>query len=585
MPLTGSQAAVVDSLARGLTVLVKAGPGTGKTRTFCSAIARAAGELGCDTHKAVAALSFTNAAADEYADRIGSGVSSRHFVGTLDSFLLRFVVLPFGRALVKSERTLRLLPDPLDKHFDAGTVQISQNAGDRVALNSCILTGGTLEAPGVRVPKPGGGFREVAPGYAFDVFKEKKRFWKRSGLMTHSDSQYLAARILADSIMGVTVADVVRGRFPYILLDESQDTTYFEAKALAILMDSDGVAGLIVGDLDQGIYEFAGSQPEVFYAEILATGRAVEKALETTHRCPVSVCAVANALSFAGAAVDPIDGASAGVCQMLVYGEGSSAKLREEIDALVDRSSSIAVVARSHSALSIVQAAPSETASTGSLVADRLFQAVGILAAGEGRKAVQVASTALAKCLLDTGYVTDAVLKSKGVDPQAWKTLVRRSLLKLHGVAVAGCTHAKWVDAAKVECVGVGESLALPTAVVGPKLRKNRAVADKPLPTVGARDITRIAEAAKVGTVHSVKGQEYGTVVFLAPDSPSLGTDWFAERGVHGEEVRIAFVAATRVKETLVFCVSARAYDSLRTSCPEFVELFEVKVVQPVEPD
>jgi DNA helicase-2/ATP-dependent DNA helicase PcrA len=93
LPLTPEQQRALDSDAR-ITV-VTAGPGSGKTRLFVEAVQKYLQDW--KSHRAgLAALSFTNVAQKEIAARIGGHLGAPHFVGTLDSFMLRFVVRPFA---------------------------------------------------------------------------------------------------------------------------------------------------------------------------------------------------------------------------------------------------------------------------------------------------------------------------------------------------------------------------------------------------------------------------------------------------------------------------------------------------------
>ena len=79
--------------------LVRACPGSGKTRAFA---ARFAWEVATaqDRRAGVAAISFTNVAQEEVRRRVRAlqiADGYPHLVGTIDAFLLRFVVRRFAR--------------------------------------------------------------------------------------------------------------------------------------------------------------------------------------------------------------------------------------------------------------------------------------------------------------------------------------------------------------------------------------------------------------------------------------------------------------------------------------------------------
>ena len=68
-------------------------PGSGKTRALVARFLQTAAAQ----HRGVALLSFTNAAVDEVRRRTGGSaqaLKAPHFVGTIDSFLHRFIVTP-----------------------------------------------------------------------------------------------------------------------------------------------------------------------------------------------------------------------------------------------------------------------------------------------------------------------------------------------------------------------------------------------------------------------------------------------------------------------------------------------------------
>lgn len=78
--------------------------------------------------------------------------------------------------------------------------------------------------------------------------------------------------------------------------------------------------------------------------------------------------------------------------------------------------------------------------------------------------------------------------------------------------------------------------------------------------------------------VHQAKGREFASVVYFQPKphaqhDPCPSGQWFSTAN---EERRIAYVAATRAKETFILCVHKDTYDALKTQQAEFVNLFQV---------
>src|ERR1017187_3016695 len=87
--LSDEQRRVLDPGTR----VVEAGPGSGKTRALVQRYIESTGS----GSGGVVMLSFTNAAIDEVRRRTRSTpkiLQAPHFVGTIDSFLHRFIVTP-----------------------------------------------------------------------------------------------------------------------------------------------------------------------------------------------------------------------------------------------------------------------------------------------------------------------------------------------------------------------------------------------------------------------------------------------------------------------------------------------------------
>jgi DNA helicase-2/ATP-dependent DNA helicase PcrA len=96
--------------------IVQACPGSGKTSLFVEHVKRLI-ENWPHKRRGIAALSFTNAASREIYGRIGESLSFPHFLGTLDSFMLRYVVSPFGSFAGICEDGANLVPAPMDKRL------------------------------------------------------------------------------------------------------------------------------------------------------------------------------------------------------------------------------------------------------------------------------------------------------------------------------------------------------------------------------------------------------------------------------------------------------------------------------------
>lgn len=88
-------------------VIVKACPGSGKTLCVSERIIRFINEHE-DNQSGLAILSFTNVAIDEISERYEKETNEKivypHFIGTIDSFINKYIFLPFGHLVMNCKK-------------------------------------------------------------------------------------------------------------------------------------------------------------------------------------------------------------------------------------------------------------------------------------------------------------------------------------------------------------------------------------------------------------------------------------------------------------------------------------------------
>lgn len=135
--------------------LAEAGPGAGKTHAMVDEIVAAIQVL--PPHRFLAAITYTNAAANTIRERLSMRVRVRRnvFVGTTHSFVNRFVLAPFAEllTLLPQDRIYSAI-DPYDKvNSPAGAAAYTKNLIKKgiVPYDSMIPTSRRiLETPGIR---------------------------------------------------------------------------------------------------------------------------------------------------------------------------------------------------------------------------------------------------------------------------------------------------------------------------------------------------------------------------------------------------------------------------------------------------
>src|ERR1700759_1825134 len=409
--LSPQQQTILTELdSRRLTV-VRAGPGSGKTRVFVEALRRQL-DGWSSARIGVAALSFTNVAHEVVTRRLGGPPPAPHFVGTIDAFLLRFVVQPFAKLLGFCPQGARLLPEALARTIEYPEIQYGTKQFEKSSLFKYTLCAGTEEKPEMLIRNNYGKAISIAPGISAKVLTCKEREWAKSGRLTHADSQYLSSRILK-ATAAQRIAELVTARFPVILVDEFQDTGWFLGRAMLELLSRVN-KGLVVGDPDQAIFQFAGSDRALF-DKVDACAGVPSLMLDESRRCSKRISAVASALSRSGKQVRALDSAQDGSAVLLVHDEAmpDPAKIIEKLCSRVPvDDADLAVLTRR----SLWRDGDDADHPWGGVSA-RICDAVVQLRSGSSRSARTLLSREASGLLLDSETPSDEEFAAKGIEP------------------------------------------------------------------------------------------------------------------------------------------------------------------------
>lgn len=585
-PPSDEQQSVLDSPHR--VTVVRACPGAGKTEVFVEAIRRKL-ENWPDVSGGLAALSFTNIARDTVEARVGSAVTTPHFVGTLDAFVFRFVVKPFGHLVGLPAGAVRLFPAAVCDHLDHPSVQVGAAPGARATLydvhlggwegKHAVMRADMLVAGGITRPVP------VSPDRLDAVWGEKREFWKTTGIITHSDCHFLAWWILTHKTHGAAVRQLLARRFPVIFIDELQDTGACLAKAFLALFRDPGIAGLVVGDPNQAIYGFGGASPTIF-TDFEALPGAQPFTIKRSQRCPKAVSQLATALSASGVPVEPVPMAAQGVTTLLVHSLNDSKLTPAQAKCIRDmlQGPELAVITRKSATARALRGMTVRDEFKGKSSAGRRINlAVQRLLNGEPREAAQIVERELCRVVLGDERAGPQAIEQLKISRAQWRAAVFSILLS--GVRkVEGETWNQWTSRIKEAVRSAATSVGwvddqkalrvyMKCAAKGDELRG--VLLDVPVVPLWQRQDT-------VTTVHKVKGAEFDTVVLFVPkptknQCPSV--QWWTTGDA--EERRIAFVAASRSKGRFILCVHSETHAALQKVRPEFISLFQETLALP----
>lgn len=537
----------------------------------------------------IAALSFTNVARQTIETRVGTIVAAPHYTGTLDAFVFRFIVKPFAHLVGLPQGAVRLFPASLCDELDKPDVQIGPNPAARAPLFKTYFTGAADKEPSMRASSDYG-TRPIPQDLVKGIWEAKQAFWKKTGIVTHSDCHFLASSILKHKTEGARVRDLLSRRFPTIFIDELQDTGFFLARAFVKLCEHPAIRVLVVGDPNQAIYGFGGASSTIFDDFEKLDGSQSFK-LSKSQRCPTKVAALASALTSDKTIIDAREDAPQGTTTLVVHNldqpklSPAQAKFLKNLQP----AAKFALIARRSRTASELKAQKFRNNFAGKSSAGRqLSLAVEKLRNNAVQDAAVIVDRELCRVLLNNPTAGAEDLVNRGLNLREWRAAIFRVLSELLR-QIDGETWNDWVIRAKSTVQALATDLRIkPEELQGLKSYRicnekggalRNQLLDVPVAQLWSPDDT-------VTTVHRVKGAEFETVVFFNPKpggkrSPCISKEWWKADG-DGEERRIAFVAVSRAKQNLVLCLHKKTLEALQNSQPEFVALFGQPVPLPM---
>ena len=288
---------------------IYAGPGAGKTTWLVNHlenVIKCSKRLG-KTGK-IACITYTNVAADEIITRLNCD-KSRFDISTIHSFLYRNIVKPFSYLIAHKDNHEMLFNindiDGHDEHIvqgdrlrrwiitigslnnkDYGNYLWPKNKSNVVAELSSLdysFNGQNVDLiirqnRGAKIPKSNG-----------ELWLYKEKYW-HDGIMHHEDVLYFSYLIISRS---PRILDFIRNKFPYIFIDEFQDTTELQTWILNCISELHTKIGL-VGDLAQSIYKFTGAKRSDFVN--FKSDSILEFKLDSNHRSTKQIINFLNRL-------------------------------------------------------------------------------------------------------------------------------------------------------------------------------------------------------------------------------------------------------------------------------------------------
>ena len=270
---------------------VNAGPGAGKTTWLINHIQNVvqhSNRLG--QVKKIACITYTNVAAEKILLNLGEACENVE-IGTIHAFLYKHVVKPYVSFLGIPE----LAVDRIKGHdeyvpnksilFNVKSETKQPYLDDKNLLEALRDLQWTFDKSGILQVMPRKIFKFRIKRETYLVYK--KICWSK-GILHHDDVLYFSWRLISEY---PSILEILRAKFPYIFVDEFQDTNPIQAEILKKLAEKESIIG-VIGDRAQSIYKFQGADVTQF-TNFNINGM-VEYKIEGNHRSTAEIINILN---------------------------------------------------------------------------------------------------------------------------------------------------------------------------------------------------------------------------------------------------------------------------------------------------
>jgi len=550
---------LIDAPIAPMSVIACAG--SGKTYTAVRRLAAMRRQLGSHRGR-VALLSFSNVAVDtfrrEYQNLVQSASAGtahdRVEIDTLDGFITRNVLRPHGYRTMGTQQVAFLVTggEAFLNGFKFNT--------DAYPRDITVMQVGIENGAAYFYYSDNDGTHRLDTAYAKSIVHRLGKV----GAYTHNLGRFWCHRTLTDQ-PGILRA-LVR-RYPHILIDEAQDIGTVHQVIIEMLVGA-GCQVSLIGDPNQGIYEFAGANGD-FLTQYGQQAGVNNLGLTRNYRSVPSIVDVANLLS---ARADTADRAAPGTTHGAYFAPYRNADRKNLITAF-----QVAVVAAN------LKPERSAVLCRGRDMADRLAGNQGAPGRGIVKSLAQAAILRdhnrdflgayklVAICIVGLladppqGLVARITQPARYPDYRPLRRLIwaftRNQESGLPTATLPGDTHwhPRLLEKTRALLAVIERDHGLATAGnLGNKLAKRDL---KNAPLIAAADLAadKDPHRIRVDTVHQAKGESLDAVLYLTTREHVNAL----LAGVDTEVGRIGYVAVTRARNLLWLGVPANALEEL----------------------
>ena len=385
-----------------------------------------------------------------------------------------------------------------------------------------------------------------------------------TGILNAEMSRHLARHWLGTSEWGPLIIDALAGRFAEVIVDEAQDCDPDELAILASLHQA-GIDIVMVGDLDQAIYEFRQSQPSLVWD---ATRRLPQgERLHGNYRSAPAICATVATLRTSDQTDEPRGPHRDSDAPVHLAGFRNLAQVRD-LGLAVAGTHHIPdeqIVVLAHRTTDAARAAgapvPSSVASQNRVVLIAKA-ALKLRDPTCGPSARVGAAEAIAVAMMEvTGHPKGGFALTELAEHGIAERWLRNQAVRLaFSLDPAAMDAASYTTALRSHLMSIPwPHIISSNGIKRPKDEAWQAVAGE------STSVTPLS----FSTVHAAKGLQFPMVILVIPRRPQPDSSGLTcldlwEQRVNGESKRVLYVAASRAEQVLLIAAHEDHHDRLK---------------------
>lgn len=548
--------------------VVKACAGSGKTIAVAARFANLYKSWNY-TNRGIAVLSFTNVAWKEIEKYlftefiVGEKISNiyPHFLGSLDSFINRYLFLPFGHIIMNCKNRPKFTGPPYNDWDPVNdkNARLYYYGKAECNKNKCKINNISYNVN-----------HELQDFSAISHFqncrwdhqycKRVKEQLYRNGYATQLDANYFSMRIL-EKYNAIAKAFVYR--FPVLMLDEAQDTSEVQMKIIDLLINNGLKEVMFIGDSDQAIYEWRTAKAQLFVKKS-ENYRTIP--LNESLRSSQKICDFIQKLSSLDYKIRAINDEVKDfdfIPEIWGYNENCYDEIIENfINVCRERkielnNENIAILTRSQELLKKISGIKSngQQSPWKNTFTKEIAQSKYLFTNGNYYKGFNCLEKAVFKKIKNY-YTASENDKKAFIDRYGFKKWRKDIGNIMHNIPDTNCRLGEWIENANTSLKDIKIFDPLEIKIKGGIYRKiyNNLSFDELFKTE-SKQVKK--EEYVLGTIHSVKGETFEAIFLILKERTTGGKyiKLLSEDINNCEELRNVYVAITRPKKILVIAV------------------------------